>query len=127
MSDIVALIPGGGTQISQALEKVGYVVQFDHRYNPARRITKTLAEKQIVKYQLMAQVFFWRRLLVNFPNVHVISPFQDFGGILCNVNGDDFVKALCTEFDETYVLTRADRKEAKEELFKGFPVHVIGI
>ena len=58
MSDIVALIPVGGTQISQALEKVGYVVQYDHRYNPARRITKTLAEKQIVKYQLMAQVFF---------------------------------------------------------------------
>ncbi|MEK7150876.1 MAG: hypothetical protein AAB783_01620 [Patescibacteria group bacterium] len=121
----VVVLVGGGTEISRQLKSAGYPVAFNETFQPPRRITRTRQEKLIVQGVLADEVTDWQTRLADMPNIKIISPFQDIGGVLCNVNGDDFVKMCCTEFDEVIVVTRSDRVDAKQALFANFPVRLI--
>ncbi len=123
----VVVVVGGGTEISRQLSEAGYEIKFDERYDPPRRIAPSFEEKCIIRGVLDDQVIDWRSRVGDLPNVEVISPFETFGRVLCNINGDDLVRAICTEFDVTFVLTKQERKAKKKKTFAGLPVKILAI
>lgn len=120
----VVVICGGGTKISAALEKAGYVIEYDAL---GRRITKTWEERLIMRDVLEHEE---KRLQDKFvgKGVIVVSPILYAGSALCPINGDDLVKAYDLGFDEIYVFATTGRIEKKKAIFKEWPkVEVVGI
>lgn len=123
-SNYVVVICGGGTEISAALEKAGYPIEYD---TLGRRITKTWEERMIMRDVLEHKE---KKLQDKFvgKGVIVVSPILYAGSSLCPINGDDLVKAYDLGFDETYVFTTKERIEKKKAVFKEWPkVKTIGI
>lgn len=120
----VVVICGGGTKISAALEKAGYVVEYDKL---GRRVTKTWDERMIMRDVLEHEE---KRLQDKFvgKGVIVVPPILYAGSALCPINGDDLVKAYDLGFDEKYVFTDKERIEKKKAVFQEWPmVEIIGI
>lgn len=120
----VVVICGGGTRISAALEKSGYIVEYDEL---GRRVTKTWEERIIMRDILEHEE---KRLQDKFvgKGVIVVPPILYAGSALCPINGDDLVKAYDLGFDEIYVFTTKGRIEKKKAVFKEWPkVEVIGV
>jgi len=120
----VVVICGGGSKISAALKDAGYKIKFD---GLGRRVTETVQERLIMKKILDSEV---KVLQEKFHphRVDVVAPILRAGSVLCPINGDDLVKAYELGFDEIYVLTKEERIEKKQLIFKDFPkVQIIGI
>ncbi|MBU3925605.1 hypothetical protein KJ763_00335 [Patescibacteria group bacterium] len=120
----VVVICGGGTKISAALEKAGYVVEYDEL---GRRVTKTWEERMIMRDVLEHEE---KRLQDKFvgKGVIVVPPILYAGSALCPINGDDLVKAYYLGFDEIYVFTKEERVEKKQAVFQEWPkVEIVGI
>jgi hypothetical protein len=120
----VVVICGGGTKISAALKEAGFAIKFD---DLGRRVTATPHEKIIMRDVLASET---KNLQKKFHrwNVIVVPPILYLGSILCPINGDDMVKAHELGFDEIYVLTKKERIEKKQLIFKDFPkVQIISI
>jgi len=120
----VVVICGGGTKISAALEKAGYVVEYDEL---GRRVTKTWEERMIVRDVLEHEE---KKLQDRFVGrgVIVVPPILYAGSALCPINGDDLVKAYDLGFSEIYVFTKQERIEKKKDVFQKWPkVKIIGI
>jgi len=120
----VVVICGGGTKISAALEKAGYVIEYDEL---GRRVTKTWEERMIMRDVLEHEE---KRLQDKFvgKGVIVVPPILYAGSALCPINGDDLVKAYDIGFDEIYVFTKEARIEQKQAIFQGWPkVEIVGI
>jgi len=113
----VVVICGGGTKISEALKKAGYVVEFDAL---GRRITKTWEERLIMRSVLECEEKRLQDMFVG-KGVVVIPPILHAGSVLCPINGDDLVKAYELGFDEIYVFTLIDRAEKKKIIFQDLP------
>jgi len=113
----MVVICGGGTKISAAFEKAGYVIEFD---SLGRRVTRTWEERMIMRDVLEHEE---KRLQDKFvgKGVVVISPILYAGSTLCPINGDDLVKAYELGFDEIYVFTTQERIEKKKAVFRNFP------
>ncbi|MEK7471113.1 MAG: hypothetical protein AAB623_00485 [Patescibacteria group bacterium] len=113
----VVVICGGGTKISAALEKAGYVVKYDELN---RRVTKTWEERMIMRDVLEHEE---KKLQDKFvgKGVVVVSPILYAGSVLCPINGDDLLKAFELGFDEVYVVTLKKRAKAKKEQFAHLP------
>ncbi len=106
----VVLIIGGGTQINEAFDKVG----FQKNFGVAGRETKTLEERQLArdvleKNQSIVQDYLSSRGLILYTEIPVIHS----GTILCHVNGDEYVKAVYNGYDEIFVVTTKERLEKK--------------
>src|SRR4030042_3378466 len=116
-SNYIVVICGGGTKISAALEKAGYVVEYDKL---GRRVTKTWEERMIMRDVLEHEE---KRLQDKFvgKGVIVVPPILYAGSALCPINGDDLVKAYDLGFDEIYVFTKNDRIEKKQAVFQEWP------
>lgn len=120
----VVVICGGGTKISAALEKAGYVVEYDML---GRRVTKTWEERMIMRDVLEHEE---KKLQDKFvgKGVIVVPPILYAGSALCPINGDDLVKAYDLGFDAIYVCTKEERIEQKQSIFQGWPkVEIVGI
>jgi hypothetical protein len=117
----IVFVPGGGSYASALLAAQGHEIQYDTRFTPPRRKTKTLDEKLTVATVLVEERDTWAVAFADLSNVEVISPFQWPAGLPVNTNGDDLVWLWFTEFDETYILTLADRVESKRKIFGKFP------
>lgn len=109
----VVVICGGGTKISSALVKAGYVIKYD---GLGRRITKTWEERMIMRNVLEHEE---KKLQDKFvgKGVVVVSPILYVGSVLCPINGDDLIKAYELGFDEVYIVTLKKRAKAKKEQF----------
>lgn len=113
----VVVICGGGTKISAALEKAGYVVEYDELN---RRVTKKWEERMIMRDVLEQEE---KKLQDKFvgKGVIVVPPILYVGSVLCPINGDDLVKALELGFDEVYIFTLKNRAKAKKQQFAYLP------
>lgn len=120
----VVVICGGGTKISEALEKAGYPVKFD---NLGCRTTKTWEERIIMRDILEHEQKKLQNKFVG-KGVFVEIPIIYGGTVLCPINGDDLVKALELGFQEIYIFTTKERIKKKIVKFKNLPkVKVKGI
>lgn len=120
----VVVICGGGTQISEALKKAGYQIDFDKH----GRIAKTLEERRIAREVLENQA---RKLQDKFvgKGVFVLAPILYAGAVLCHINSDKLVTALERGFDKIYVFTLESRVPDKQQIFMGYldKVEIIGV
>jgi len=69
-----------------------------------------------------------QNLLKNFGiKAKVVIPVLDISGVLCHLNGDQFVLSAYLGFDILYVITAEERVNKKRELFASYPkVKVVG-
>jgi acetylglutamate kinase len=116
-NNYMVVICGGGTKISAALKKAGYVVKFDKK---GRRITRTWAERMIMRNVLEQEEKSLQDKFVG-KGVIVIPPILYAGSVLCPINGDDLVRAYELGFDEIYILTKKKRFKKKKANFRDLP------
>lgn len=122
----LAICVGGGTQINEALSQTGFKMK---KHGPLGRELETNEERQTAKEVLSKN----RAELQQYLNAgalraDVIIPVFDVGGIICHVNGDQFVKTLYHGFDKIYVFTMKTRVVRKAKEFKNLPkVRVVGL
>ena len=119
----VVIITGGGTQVSNALEKAGYRVQ----YNEHGRVTATCEERKIARDVLEKEAKDLEDKFLG-KGIVILPPILYAGSVLCHINADNLVKAFYLGFDEIYVFTLKARAETKEKEFANYPkVKVISL
>ena len=119
----VVIITGGGTQVSSALEKAGYRVQ----YNEHGRVTATWEERKIARDVLEKEAKDLEDKFLG-KGIVILPPILYAGSVLCHINADNLVKAFYLGFDEIYVFTLKERAETKEKEFANYPkVKVISL
>ena len=58
---------------------------------------------------------------------NIVIPVLDIGGRLCHVNGDQYTLTAYQGFDVLYVVTTANRVQAKETFFAPYEkIEVVG-
>lgn len=123
-SNYVVVICGGGTKISDTLEKAGYAIEFD---TFGRRVIKTREEQIIMRNILEREKKILQDKFAG-NGVVVVPPILYAGSALCPINGDDLVKAYDLGFDEIYIFTKKERIEKKKAVFQEWPkVEIIGV
>ena len=119
----LVVICGGGTQISEALAKAGYKINYNH----LGRVAETKEEKNIIKKVLQKEKIKIEKRL-NSKNIETIIPVLKAGSVECHINADNLTKAYYLGFDYIFVFTLANRSKDKKRIFKDFPrVKIIGI
>jgi acetylglutamate kinase len=117
------VICGGGTQISNALAKAGYKINYNH----LGRVAETKEERNIIKKVLQKEK---RKLEKRFSsrNVEIIIPVLKVGAVECHINADNLTKAYYLGFDSIFVFTLKNRSKDKKNIFKDYlRVKIIGI
>ena len=123
ISYVVALC-GGGTAITQALDAEG--IKFN--FGPSGRITdfrgRQIARDILEKRQTEIQDIFVQEKI----NATVEIPVISIGGVLCHINGDDYLKNVgYNTFDELYCITTKERIKKKQEIFSKYSkIKIIG-
>lgn len=122
----VVVCVGGGTQINNALYSAGYPLR---PHGPLGRELVTFKERQLVRDVLETnQALLQDRLAEKKIRVTVVIPVQEWGTVLCHMNGDEAVRAAYLGFDELFVVTVAERIENKALQFADLPkVKVIAL
>jgi len=120
----VVVVLGAGTKITQRLEAEGIKFEF----GPSGRITD-FHGRQIARNILEEQQAGMQDLFIQ-EGVHAVVeiPVIPVGGVLCHINGDDYLKSIgYNTFGELYCLTTQERIEKKREVFREYPkIKVIG-
>ena len=112
----VVVCVGGGTQINEAFKQAGFPLR---KYGPFGRETSPEEAQLALKVLKRNRARVQRRLKkLGIQNVHVVIPVRKIGGELCHINGDDFTIAAFHGFDILYIVTTAERLEAKICHFK---------
>jgi hypothetical protein len=121
----VVICVGGSSQINKAFKKAGFPVG---KFGPLGRELKNLKEKQLAKDVLAKNRSMTQNLLKKLGvKAKVIIPVLEIGGVLCHLNGDQFVLSVYHGFDILYVITTKERLAKKKELFTPYPkVKVVG-
>src|SRR4030043_1844223 len=122
----VVICVGGSSQINEAFKKIGLPVS---KFGPLGRELKNLKEKQLAKDVLEKNKTKIQSLLKKVRiKAKVVIPVLDVSGVLCHLNGDQFVLSAYLGFDDLYVITTKERFTKKKELFASFPkVKVVGL
>lgn len=116
----VVLCVGGGTQINQKLAE--YKIDPAKPHGPLGRELESFELRQVARDVLeLNQRDLEDQLAELGTHVHVEIPVVYVAGVLCHVNGDQFVKTAYLGFDELYVVTTPEREEKKREDFVGLP------
>ncbi len=112
----VVIVVGGGTEISEKLTDAGYKIIFDDKHG---RVTETWEERKIAREVLEKNA---KKMQDDFvgKGIIVTPSIIDIAGVTCHINGDNYIKAAYLGFDELYVFTLKDRKDAKKEIFKNY-------
>jgi hypothetical protein len=120
----VVVILGGGTVISQEMKfrKIGY------KFGPLGRETnfegRQVSRDVLERIQERIQSLFIQEKIHAVVEIPVIA----IGGVLCSINGDDYLKLGYNTFDELYCITTMERAEDKNKLFKQYPkIRIIGM
>ena len=122
----VVVVCGGGTAIGEALKKQG----IESKFGPAGRMVSDFRGRQIARNILENhQVELQDRFNVLSINVLVEIPVVYIGGVLCHINGDDFLKSVAyNSYDELYCLTEKGKVQKKKEIFNKYPkIETIGV
>jgi acetylglutamate kinase len=121
----VVICVGGSSQINEAFKKIGFKVS---KFGPLGRELKKLKEKKLAREVLRKNKTKIQNLLKNFGiKAKVVIPVLDISGVLCHLNGDQFVLSAYLGFDILYVITAEERVNKKRELFASYPkVKVVG-
>ena len=126
----LVVLVGGGTQINKEFKRHGWKINRkhgalgrEHRSFAQRQVARDVLEKNQVKVQ--------ECLAKNSIKAQVIIPVLELGGVLCHVNGDQFVLTAYLGYDKLYMVTTPERVEKKVvELSKFQPplkkIEVIG-
>ena len=122
----VVVVCGGGTAISEILKKEN----IESEFGPAGRIIPDFKGRQIARDILEnRQTELQDRFNIAGINVLVEIPVVYIGGVLCHINGDDFLKSVVyNSYDELYCLTEKWKVKKKKEIFDKYPkIKVIGV
>lgn len=115
----VVICVGGGKQINEALEARG-LPRKDH--GPLGRELETLELRQLARDVLERNKAKLEDLLAaEYIHATVEIPVLDIAGVMCHVNGDEFIKLGYNGFDELFVVTTFDRVKAKQAQFAPYP------
>lgn len=115
----VVVCVGGGTQINAILTEAGYQLK---PHGPLGRELETFKERQLVRDVLEAnQSALQDRLGMKGIQVTVVIPVQEWGTVLCHMNGDEAVRAAYLGFDELYLVTTSERLTNKNLQFQDLP------
>lgn len=110
---------GGGTQINEAFKKAGIEIG---KHGPLGRETKSFEERQLARDVLeFNQARLQDKLAKEGITATVTIPVIDVGSVLCHVNGDQMVKTVYLGFDDIFIITTLERREAKAKEFKDLP------
>lgn len=115
----VVICVGGGTQIKEEFRKRGFP---EANYGPLGRETTTLEERQIARDVLERNQTHLQNLLAD-QGIHVpvVIPLLDIAGVLCHINGDQYLITAYLGFDTLYVVTVPERVAMKQEQFAHLP------
>jgi hypothetical protein len=126
--DYTVICVGGGTQINQALVKEGYTLT---QHGPLGRELATQKEKEIANSVLESNKKTLEEILKKFGiSAKVTIPVFFVEGIMCHLNGDEYLRSVYLGFDRLYLVTRKERKMKKQKEFPRdkFPkLEVVGI
>lgn len=110
----VTVIPGAGTQISNALREAGIPTKFDemtgarmHSNDESRRIAMGILNEVAA---MLAQTV---------PGVNVLCPYVISHMRVCHFNSDDYLKLLAPSYDMAYCLTTSERGIRKQDIMSG--------
>jgi len=114
----VVVITGGGTQINKEFAQAGFVIKF----GPMGREIETFKGRQLARDVLERnQSEIQDKLLDLGINSFVEIPVLNIGGVLCHINGDQFLLTAYNGFDVIYVMTTKERADDKRRLFAPYP------
>lgn len=121
----VVICVGGSSQINEAFKKIGLPVS---KFGPLGRELENLKEKQLAKDVLGKNKIKIQSLLKRFGiKAKVVIPVLDVSGVLCHLNGDQFVLSAYLGFDDLYVITAKKRIAEKKKKFANYPkIQVVG-
>ncbi len=112
----LAILPGGGGQITKAFKKKGFKRS---KYTPMGRVTDSLEKRQLARDVLeINQANVQDAIDYLDINARVIIPVLYIATVLCHVNGDIYALAAYNGFDKIFIITTKDRAEAKREWLK---------
>ena len=117
LSYFVVVCVGGGTQINKAFKEAGYPVG---KHGPLGRETNTFAERRLARSVLEDNQTSVQDNLARLGahSVTVVIPVLEIGGVLCHINGDEFLKLCYHGFNMLYAVTTEDRVDEKIKLFE---------
>lgn len=119
----VVVICGGGTQISKALEKAGYKINYNH----LGRVAETKGERNIIKKVLQKEKIKIEKRFHS-KNIEIIIPVLKAGSVECHINADNLTKAYYLGFDYIFVFTLKNRSKDKIKIFKDYSrVKIVGV
>lgn len=120
----VVVTPGGGSQINKAFEKAGLEIKFGAAGRETSFKGRQISRDILEENQRLLQ----NKFIEEGINANIEIPIVYIGGVLCPVNGDDFVITAYNGFDKIYIITTPERVKEKEKKFAEFPkIKVIGI
>lgn len=121
----VVICVGGSSQINEAFKKIGLPVS---KFGPLGRELENLKEKQLAKDVLEKNKTKIQSLLKRVRiKAKVVIPVLDVSGVLCHLNGDQFVLSAYLGFDDLYIITAKKRVIEKKKKFTQYPkVQVVG-
>jgi hypothetical protein len=113
------LTPGGGTRITDTLDKL----EIKHHFIPrVGREIEHFEGEQIARNELeLNQRDVQDMLAARGAMVTIVLPVCYIGTVMCRLNGDTMVEMAYHGFDEIYVLTLDNRGEKKREQFAHLP------
>ena len=103
------IICGGGSSITEALEKEG----IPYNFGPQGREIKSLKGKRLALRVLQKKrAFVEKKLEERGIKADVDMPVKKFGNKICLINGDSYALALYPEFNKIYIVTLKGRTKS---------------
>lgn len=113
--DCVVIGVGGGSQISNALDREG----LRYRFNKFGRVIPSYVGRLIAEFVLRRNQTRLENLFAKYgARPRFFVPVFDICGVTCHANGDEVLAIASRTFDELYVATVRGREEKKSAMFK---------
>lgn len=124
LTGYVVVIPGAGKQINKVFREANLKIKFGDAGRETNFKGRQISRDILEENQRLLQNKFIKEGI----NANIEIPIIYIGGVLCSVNGDDFIINAYNSFDKIYVITILERVKEKEKKFVKFlKIKIMGI